>query len=729
MSVAGLQELLGGDEAEQDADPDAQRAADLSPEGVSPRTLDERVLVGRLLYFSGRVSEADRLLRRVVRERQDRADLLKIWAYIKHARGELTEAIRAFERIQAMLPAEPSALHHLEALHRMAQHVGDSERQELELIGDDAVARAHRAQVELVRAFRLANQQKFTSAIEICDRVADQFRQSDPSLLKLALLEKAAFLEGLSQFDGAIQTLESLGAIRGFEVDQDRLFSLARIYERRSAPEDLQRALKVYRFLHEQTGRAELLSRMSRIVERCGEKAHGEALEKLYLQAFRREQQELTLDEMLTAATLHYVPLSILRSISPPRDELLEGHRRTSGELARLAAVAAAAPSPSRAAPPKTGNGAAAGSHSSADRGDLERGLALLLALLGELEESSEIWRTLLSSEGARPEDAKYFGDIREALEDEAGARALYLAALSHEAVADSTVLGKMLAIEDEVHLRLLSSIFSDEAKRARTYEALKQTAKGHQLAPDAWHTLARFERLIGLAPEAERHRAKAEALLRVRRRSGPKIGQVQVAAVYDFRGKKQGMVHEIWANRYRVRGGAGSGEGGQLDEGSIFGNVARDMMRDIQNVFVAVRAFVEEKFPHLVEDLGEYRYVLKVTKDDEISGGNSAGIAVALAFVSVFLQKPVPQDFAITGSLVADSSAEIRLHRVADVDYKFLGVYQRRLARLIVPNENRVDLETSHVVPRSIWVDRVSFARNLTQVMKLVFGDDLWEW
>src|SRR5262249_49366900 len=158
-------------------------------------------------------------------------------------------------------------------------------------------------------------------------------------------------------------------------------------------------------------------------------------------------------------------------------------------------------------------------------------------------------------------------------------------------------------------------------------------------------------------------------------------------------------------------------------------GNVASDMMRDIQNVFVAVRTFVEQKFPHLVEKLGDYRYVLKVTKDDEPSGGNSAGIAVALAFVSVFLQKPVPQDFAITGSVVADSSNEIRLHRISDVDYKALGVHQRRLSRLIVPAENRADLEASHVVPRRVWESRISFAKNLTQVMKLVFGDDLWEW
>jgi hypothetical protein len=168
----------------------------------------------------------------------------------------------------------------------------------------------------------------------------------------------------------------------------------------------------------------------------------------------------------------------------------------------------------------------------------------------------------------------------------------------------------------------------------------------------------------------------------------------VQVAAVYTFQGKKHGLVHEIWASRYRVGLGARSGEGGQLDEASIFGNVAQDMMRDIQNVFVAVRVFVQQKFPHLVEDLEDYRYVLKVTKDDEPSGGNSAGIAVALAFLSVFLQKPVPQDFAITGSLVADS-----------------------------------DLEATHVLPRVIWESRVGFARNLTQVMKLVFGDDVWEW
>lgn len=695
--MSRIQDLLGNDEAAPEQE-SVDAAVPRDPDS-GERQVESSLLVARLLFSVGRVGDADRLLRPLVRARQDRADLLRFWARIKHTQGQLTEAIRTFERVHALCPAEPSALANLEMLHRLALHPEAPKREmELELMKNDALARAHKAQLELERAFRLAGHHKFTSAVSICDRVAEQFKAADPILYKLALLEKAILLEGIGRFDSAIETLERLGNTRGFEVDKDRLRTLAKIYERRGSPEDLAKATKVHGFLFEQTRAPEFLSRMLAIARARGDSAEIERLERRFIEAFNAEQLELDAEQVLEAACLHYVPLWSLRGVLPPREEL------------RLLAARPEPVSPSSVSP------------------DVHRRRALLLALLDEREASAEIYRRLIAEGLSRPEDVKYFADMCEEQGDPSGATALYLAALSSEDVADAHVLGKMLALEDPAVLRLLATVFSDPEKRARTYEAIKQLAKAYQLQPAAWHTLARFELLIGRTADAERHRAKAEALERVRGADGPRIGHVQVAAVYEFQGQKQGMVHEIWASRYRV-GPHALAEGGQLDEGSIFGNVARDMMRDIQNVFVAVRTFVQQKFPHLVEDLERHRYVLKVTKDDEPSGGNSAGIAVALAFVSVFLQKPIPRDFAITGSLVADSSSEIRLHRVADVDHKVLGVYQRRLSRLIAPAENRIDLEASHVVPRRVWESRVSFARNLTQVMKLVFGDDVWEW
>jgi tetratricopeptide (TPR) repeat protein len=654
-------------------------------------THEEVLLIARLLFFAGRVGDADRLLRPLVRAHPERADLLSLWARIKHTQGQLTEAIRTYQKVQSLTPFEASALDTLDMLSRVALHPEAQRREvELELTKNEALQRTHKAHLELERAFRLAARHKFTSAVEICERIAELHKTSDPALYKLALLEKALFLEGIGQFDGAIQTLERLGSTRGFEGDADRLKSLARTYERRGSSEDLQRAMKVYGFLYEQTRAAEFLSRMARIALRQDQTEEAERLEKRFIESFMRAELELALDEVLDAAALCYVPLSALRTLAPPAPEL----KRVLDDKST---------------------------------GDRKR--ALVFAIMGEYQAAVEIWSRLMAEGGSRPEDTKYFADAVEQAGDAVSSRALYLAALSSARVADVFLLGKVLAIDEEPIRRLLVSIFQDPEKRVRTYDAVKQAAKAHQLRPDVWHTLARYEALIGMENESARHRQKAEALSRVKNPGGPRIGHVQVAAVYDFQGRKQGLVHEIWASRYRVGVHAAAGEGGQLDEGSIFGNVASDMMRDIQNVFVAVRTFVEQKFPHLVENLGDYRYVLKVTKDDEPSGGNSAGIAVALAFVSVFLQKPVPQDFAITGSLVADSSNEIRLHRISDVDHKALGVYQRRLSRLIVPAENRAELEASHIVPRLIWESRVSFAKNLTQVMKLVFGDDLWEW
>lgn len=677
MSEAELAELLEGEET-------------IDAEKKRRWTLEESILVGRLLFFCGRNGDADRLLRPLVRIHQDRADLLKLWAQIKHTQGQLTDSIRTFERVQTMTPPEHSALVHLEMIARMAQQPEAGKREaELELVGDEALARLHRAQHELERAFRLAAAQKYTSAVDVCERVAERHKTSDPNIYKLALLQKVLLLESIGQFDGAVQTLERLGGTRGFEVDRDRLLSLARTYERRGTPEDLSRATKVYSYLYDQTGAAEYLSRMARLAERRHDREAATKLNADFNRAFRREQQELELPELLQAATLCFVPLWMLAPLAPPKAEL---------EAALQAPHA-------------------------------ERHAAILRALAGDLEGAEQIWRGLVEKSSSRPEDWKYFADLREQAGDLAGARAPFIAALAAEDVADPFVLTKLLTSDDAEVLHQLAPIFADKGKAKRTLEALIVAAKGHQLSPRVWRTLARFEGLIGLSEAAEKHGKKAAALARVREREGTQIGHVQVAAVYDFQGKKRGLVHEIWASRYAVGSSGRSGAGGQLDEASIFGNIAQDMMRDIQNVFVAVRVFVQQKFPHLVEDLEDYRYVLKVTKDDEPSGGNSAGIAVALAFLSVFLQKPVPRDFAITGSLVADSSSEIRLHRVADIDYKVLGIYHRRLARLIAPMENRVDLEASHVVPRNIWENRVAFARNLTQVMKHVFGDDLWEW
>lgn len=692
--LSRLHERCGHDAAAADAADEAQHLA-IQARGGGERTLEEVLLLARLLLAADRAAEAHRLLKPLADKMQDNLQFMKLWAQIKHTQGQLTEAMRAFERVRALAPGDPSALLQLGIIHRLSQNP-EAARRELELVGDHSIARRHLAQLELEKAYQFAARQQFTSAVEICDALAEKNRGVDRDVFKLAVLQKALLLEGLKNLDGEIETLEAFGRERGFETDVDRLRCLARAYELRARGDDLIRAQRVYEFLFQEKKQPEYLSRMARVAARRGDFAEAQKLDRRFTEAFRREHQELSLDELLRAAASHYVPLAQLRALAPDRAALENCARERAQDL-----------SGGRRA---------------------KRELALLKAMLGEYEASADIWRELISAGDARPEDSKYFGEVCDAQGDAAGARAMYLAALSEEDVADAAVLNNVLSADDPDISRLMLAIFSDAEKRHRTYEALKHTAKSHQLSPEVWWTLARFERLIGLEPQAERHQAKAEALSRVAERSGPQIGHVKVAAVYDLFGWKQGIVHEIWASRYRVGTGGVSGPGGQLDESSIFGNVAPDMMRDIQNVFVAVKAFVVERFPHLVEDLNEYRYILKVTKDDERSGGNSAGIAVALCFLSVFLQKALPADIAVTGALVADSSSEISMARVADIEHKVLGVYERRM-KLIVPSENRPDLEESHLVPREIWSKLVSFAGNLTQLMKIVFGDDLWEW
>ena len=66
-------------------------------------------------------------------------------------------------------------------------------------------------------------------------------------------------------------------------------------------------------------------------------------------------------------------------------------------------------------------------------------------------------------------------------------------------------------------------------------------------------------------------------------------------------------------------------------------------MTQAVKNTFVSVREYAWAKLPHMTSELLDYNYTYKVTKEDEPSGGLSAGVPTALAFLSVVLNRPVP--------------------------------------------------------------------------------------
>src|SRR5262249_40194469 len=132
-------------------------------------------------------------------------------------------------------------------------------------------------------------------------------------------------------------------------------------------------------------------------------------------------------------------------------------------------------------------------------------------------------------------------------------------------------------------------------------------------------------------------------------------------------------------------------------------------------------------KWPEATRDILDYGYTYKVTKEDEPSGGLSAGLPTALAFLSVFLDRPVPQDMASSGVLVADAHDVLVLRPVGESDYKVRGAANRGLARLLLPEGNRRDLGQSPLVPRPVCDELVRYAPDLDAAVVLTFGEDVF--
>ena len=77
-----------------------------------------------------------------------------------------------------------------------------------------------------------------------------------------------------------------------------------------------------------------------------------------------------------------------------------------------------------------------------------------------------------------------------------------------------------------------------------------------------------------------------------------------------------------------------------------------------------------------------------------------------ALAFLSTFLQRPVPNTLASSGALVCEAHDVIVIAPIGDAEQKVKAAYHRNLRTLLLPHGNRADLERSTVVPRAISGD-----------------------
>jgi len=232
---------------------------------------------------------------------------------------------------------------------------------------------------------------------------------------------------------------------------------------------------------------------------------------------------------------------------------------------------------------------------------------------------------------------------------------------------------------------------------------------------------VASLHQILGHGEEAGRSAQRAESLEEAADRRQSTVGRVLADSVYHFVGRAKGLIHEVWA----ARRPAAAGRGGFLEE--ILGNLTPEFSQAVRNTFLSVREYARAKWPQQTRDILDYTYTYKVTKEDEASGGLSAGLPTALAFLSVFLNRPVPQDIASTGILIADSHDVQVLRAVGEPEYKVRGAYNRNLQKVILPEANRRDLEGNACVPRVICEEIVRYASNLDEAVVLTFGSDVW--
>jgi hypothetical protein len=259
---------------------------------------------------------------------------------------------------------------------------------------------------------------------------------------------------------------------------------------------------------------------------------------------------------------------------------------------------------------------------------------------------------------------------------------------------------------------------------RACALKTLTQEARCEHADPDAWQDLADFERLSGLTVESERHRAKAAALRQALDRDRSSIGRVLVAAVYTLNGKRKGLVHEIVARRTLLA--APEEHGPQVE---LLANVSEDLKTLVPRLLEITLDYARAHWPHRCHDAEKYGYTLRFTKEDEPSSGASVGLPVVVALLSVMLDRPVPQDLALTGAVTADSRRVVAIRRVGDVVYKIRGACHRSLRAILLSPENQVEVEAEDVVPREVGRNRVRFAATLDDAVEILWGSEAWEW
>ena len=638
-----------------------------------PPELEERLRYAKVLVELGDLSLAELEVAEVLDVSPEHPEALSLFAKLKHMRRQLSLAVACSAQLQSRRPGSgQQARMHLESMLHLAQNPTQGAGEFLAM-GQFQLVQKPTAYLALEEAFRLYVARKPNEACATCRSVANRYRDRDPEVYKLAVLAESWIYELIGDLEVASGILEDLGTERGFETDIDRLMALVSLYEKAGTRERLEAAVNICKYLEQHYEDTEVLGRLALLYRRLGQRDEAVEHEHRHLLAYRKSRHRPDLEDVLSVAARRYMPLERLREIRVPERSL-----------------------------PAT----------------LEkREVALAMALRGDFDAA----KTQLSRNGDLL-DQKYRANLEDLSNPEGGARVVdSYAQVLRDDPADVHVINRVLDLEAKHPSPVLEELLRDPKIMSPVLETLESAVHTSPNDPRLWRRLATlFQLQRGETPQFHRFLERAEALERSARERSRTIGRVLSAATYRFAGRIHGLIHEVWATREL----ASPGQGGILRRDDILGNVTDEMRGNIRSTFLAVREYAQAKFPHSTRDILEYNYGYKVTKEDEPSGGTSAGLPTALAFLSLFLQRPVPQDVASTGVVVTDAHDVLTVRTVGDVEYKVDGAYHRNLRQILVPTGNRPFLERNSLVPREICEEVVRYVADLDEAARLTFGD-----
>jgi tetratricopeptide (TPR) repeat protein len=633
------------------------------------------LVIARLCFEAGLSDQAESEARAALGFAAGDEAASMLLAAIHHQRGELGAAIRLHKEMAPRGPIEPSALAELGRLFESSLHPDQTAIRPATINAEPASTPGGMSDLE--HAFRLSFTGNLQQALRVVDRVAQRARTEARGLYKLAILERAFLLEQAHDIRGAILTLERLADEPGLASDVERLLCLSMLYEREGTVERIRRALRAVRHAYVVTRRPTLLRRIARLVGKLGHAQLADAFEARYFDVFQQRLHALTLRETVGALRHVYIPPDGLSRLPfDPR------------AIAHLAAR-----------------------HYDRKRLDHQRRVAILALWTGDDTRAESLFEQLETQGQTTPIDLLYFADVLERRGDMTKALLMRQRAIAGLDKLEAAPLLRLCSTTHVTNEEIRGALKS----RARIDEAVRVLQQRHKVCPDDTSTLQALARIAAAGGDMEIAETHEKHARMVKRRAELPRHVVFAAAAFRHGGEVRGIIHELWVDSRRVNKGRGG-----LDADDVLGSVTSDLRARAVAIFHAVRSFVLARYPHrVVPGLDDRRYFLRITKDDEPSSGDSAGLPIAVAFASVMLGFSVPTNMAFSGALICDAHHVLTIGKIGDVDAKIEGAYERRPCKIILPADNRDDVVFAERIPRKIADETVIFARTFDEVLE----------